>query len=71
MARARGLEPLSYGFGDRYVTITPSPYMAGRTGFEPTQDGLTDRCLNHQATYPYIRRIDIVAAARSDIIQRR
>lgn len=43
MARARGLEPLSYGFGDRYVTITPSPY---------------------------IRRIEIIAAALSDIIQR-
>ena len=30
LAGARGLEPLSYGFGDRHVTITPDAYWRGR-----------------------------------------
>ena len=31
-----GLEPRSYGFGDRYFTIKLQPFMAEAVGFEPT-----------------------------------
>ena len=60
LARTNGFEPLSYGFGDRYVTVTLNPHFGGKleiwTLGEFPHACFQDKCLKPgSANFPYWR----------------